>query len=86
MATMTTKRGELSAYALACGYVQTVGGVREFTQSEAYLYAEGDCYHVRRPLDEGEVYHLPMGWDSYATLGEARRALRKYGRLTDHRD
>lgn len=80
------KYGDMSAYGFLCGYVQTVGGEREFTQSEAYLYAEGDCYHVRRPLAEGEEYHLPMGWDSYDSLTEARAALRKYGPFTNHRD
>lgn len=82
---MYRKYGDLSQYAFACGYVQTVGGEREFTKAVAYLYQDG-CYHVRRPLAEGEEYHLPMGWDTYDSLTVARNALRKYGPFTNHRD
>lgn len=83
---MYRKYGDLSMYALACGYVQTVGGEREFTKAPAYMYHEGGCYHVRRPLAEGEKYHLPMGWDTYDNVSPARAALRKYGPFTNHRD
>lgn len=80
------KYGDLSMYAFACGYVQTVGGEREFTKAVAYMYHDGGCYHVRRPLHSGEKYHLPMGWDSYDSITKARAALRRHGPFTNHRD
>lgn len=79
------KYGDLSGYAFICGYIQTVNDDAQ-VNSVAYMYADGNCYHVRRPLHEGEQYHLPMGWDSYESLTEARAALRKYGPFTNHRD
>ena len=72
-------------YAFACGYIQTVGGEKEHTKSAAYLYLDS-MWHVRRPLEPGETYHMPMGWDTYESLTEARSALRKYGPFTNHRD
>lgn len=83
---MYRKYGDLSMFAFACGYVQTVGGVKEFTDAKAYMYHDGGCYHVRRPLAEGEKYHLPMGWDTFDSVVEARAHLRKYGPFTNHRD
>ena len=80
------KYGDLSRVALYCGYYQTVDGQKEFTKATAYMYEDGNVFHVRRPLAEGEKYHLPMGWDSYDSVVEARRALRKYGPFTNHRD
>lgn len=80
------KYGDLSRYAFLCGYVQTVNGEREYTKATAYLYEDGNCYHVRRPLAEGEEYHLPMGWDTFDSLTDARSALRRFGPFTNHRD
>ena len=83
---MYRKYGDLSMFAFACGYVQTVGGVKEFTDAKAYMYHDVGCYHVRRPLAEGEKYHLQMGWDTFDSVVEARRHLRKFGPFTNHRD
>lgn len=80
------KYGDLTMYAFTCGYIQTVNGEKDYTESIAYMYAEGNCYHIRRPLAEGEKYHLPRGWDSYDSVTEARAALRRYGPFTNHRD
>ena len=79
--------GSLTRYALACGYVQQRGFGRcqypvimampAFTVQSARYFAkldhEGACYHVRRVdiMKPGVI-----AWDSFRTLGEARRAYR----------
>jgi len=64
------RSGELSRSGLRCGYVETYtrGGVH------LSLWREYDTYHVRaHDHDEGKR----LCWDSYGTLGPARRAYRK---------
>ena len=65
------KDGTLTAYALACGYVQKFES--EISGETVELYKDG-VYHVR-----GMAYHVdqrkkgdePFEWLSFATLGEA---------------
>jgi len=42
------KKGNLTNYALACGYVQDENGWR--------LYKEGNCFHVRKAFDQWESF------------------------------
>lgn len=67
-----TKRGRLTPFALACGYVEkkTVGGV------EVTLWMEHNAYHVRgHEFDgRGRVF-----WDAFPTLGAARARFDRSG-------
>lgn len=66
------KNGELTAYSFACGYIQraVIGGAGGV---QLDLWREGACYHVRgHKYGEGRLF-----WDSYDTLGEARKAFHK---------
>jgi hypothetical protein len=64
-------RGRLTPYAFACGYIQ------EFSHNgvEVKLYKEG-CWHVRAHDDDGNR----IFWDSFQTLGEARRRFEGFRR------
>ena len=64
---------DLTAYALACGYVQE----RWFGDVHVWLEHEGACYHVRR-FDHG-VWDEDTRtiWDSFELLSEARRRYRE---------
>jgi hypothetical protein len=59
----------LSAYALACGYVQRV----EIGDYRVSLYREHGVYHVRAYNFEQSKR---IAWDVFHTLGEARKAFR----------
>jgi len=66
MTRFATKRGQLTAYALACGYIQRRGPWK--------LYREHGVYHVKgfAPEHPGQLY-----WDTARTLTEARKILRR---------
>jgi hypothetical protein len=86
---MTTRlllpSGELSAYALRCGYVVH----RPCPLGYAELYQEHGTYHVRavneRLKGEGRPLSDWRAWESFPAghLGEARRALRRLMRTLD---
>lgn len=62
IAALLKPRTQLTAYALSCGYIQ------ESRDKTVTLYHDG-CYHVRSsPL---------RIWDSFQTLGEARKRFRQ---------
>ena len=64
------KNGTLTAYALACGYIEELG--------EWQLYRDG-CFHVRKSgfyLGNGSVE-----WHTFSTLTEARQALKKLAKV-----
>jgi hypothetical protein len=59
------KKGELTLYGLACGYVQ------EFEQNKVRLIMEKDgCYHVK-VFDHNNMVRIT--WESCNKLAEARR-------------
>ena len=64
------KDGKLTAYALACGYIQReaahLGG-------EVTLYHEGACYHVRT----WDVTTGRREWLTFRLLEDARKAYRQ---------
>lgn len=60
---LRTKDGKLTAYAFACGYVESLGG---FT-----LYREHGIYHVRG-FGGSAVRH----WLTVRTLSKARKTLK----------
>ena len=61
-----TKRGRLTAYAFACGYIERRGPWK--------LYQEHGVYHIKgiSPENPGQMY-----WDTARTLTEARVCLRR---------
>lgn len=61
-----TKRGRLTVYALACGYVER----KEAGDVRLDLWHEGACFHVRAHdfAGRGRLF-----WESFPTLKEARR-------------
>lgn len=61
-----TARGRISAYGLACGYVESVYHGRV----NVCLWAEGGCYHVRAH-DHGE--RRRVFWESFRLLSDARK-------------
>jgi hypothetical protein len=62
-----TKSGQLTPYALACGYIEQV----EENEVRTTLWKEG-CYHVRQHdfKEKGRIF-----WDSFTKLTDARRDL-----------
>lgn len=65
-----TKRGQLTDYALHCGYVERRTSMDIVTE----LYHDG-CYHVRT---NGAYFGQPHVWDVADTLTEARRKFAKH--------
>lgn len=68
----------LSAYALACGYIQRAAYSRGEQpdlcpdyELRVDLYHEGACYHVRAHEHAGRGR---LSWESFDTLGAARKA------------
>lgn len=66
-----TKAGRNTAYAMACGYIETL----EKNGYRLTAWHEGACYHVRMHCDgtdnrerQGRVF-----WDSFNTLTETRK-------------
>jgi len=73
MIALADKRGRVTAYGLACGYVETKSGHgRDVT-----LWREHGTYHVRATDTETRAR---VFWDSFATLADARK--RYAGALT----
>ena len=66
-----TKRGNLSAYALSCGYVE----ITEDGQKVILLSKEHGVYHVRKKVIEGKW----TIWQSYDTLKDAQQAYKNLG-------
>ena len=63
----TLSDGQLSTYALACGYLQQFP--KGNASDQVTLWHEGACFHVRRHNDaQGRVF-----WESFASIGEARK-------------
>lgn len=67
--TFATKRGELTEYALGCGYIQR----REVNEILVTLWREHGVYHVR-------VHDFRNGWrvawETFKTLTDARKYYR----------
>ena len=62
-----TKAGRLTPYALACGYLEQF----ERDGNQVTLWHEGGpCFHVRQHDFKN---HERVFWDSFPTLGAARR-------------
>lgn len=59
--------GDLSAYGLSCGYVQSAR--TENTKKE--LYKEGNVYHVRK-----FEFGMRTVWEGFERLKEARKTYR----------
>ena len=62
MTQFKTKRNKLTAYALACGYVENNG--------QTQLWREHGIYHVRRIINGERVF-----WLTFETLKAARKAM-----------
>ena len=69
-----TKNNFLSAYGLACGYVDSWRN-RE-TGEYAELYKEHGVYHVRLFVDNKRLV-----WDSFYLLAEARKRFKEIAKL-----
>jgi hypothetical protein len=59
-------RGNLTAYAFACGYVQS----KSWARISVRLWREHGAYHVRANDTETRAR---IFWDSFATLTQARK-------------
>lgn len=59
-----TKRGQLTPYALGCGYIEK----HEREGVTIQLWKEHSTYHVRSHTNGKRI-----GWDVFARLGEARK-------------
>jgi hypothetical protein len=64
--TLTDKRGRVTAYGLACGYVETKDGYGR----TARLWREHGAYHVRATVT---ATRARVFWESFATLADARK-------------
>jgi hypothetical protein len=77
------KNGSVSAYGLACGYVQAY--VQKLGRAE--LYREGGIYHVRVILAgfEGQTWtkDFKKQWLSFERLGDARLAFMDFCHRVD---
>ena len=62
-----TKNGQLTDYALSCGYMQTFEAMDE----KLCLYKEHNTYHVKMTSLTSKV------WECFDTLTEARRFYKK---------
>lgn len=69
--------GDLTAYALACGYIETAGAYHGGTYW-AMLYHEHDHYQVKYSLGEkvGYTEHI-----SFTTLAKARKYFSNVSRI-----
>jgi hypothetical protein len=78
--TFYNKKGELTRYALACGYIQRY----EKNNQSIDMYCENaSCIHVRQfNRDTGKR----IFWDSFTTLTEARKRYNKAVKLVDSLD
>jgi len=68
---INTKRGNLSAYGLACGYIEQ----SENGNNRVTLYRESCAYHVTC----FNMYTGDKKWDCYDTLKEAQQAYKNLG-------
>jgi hypothetical protein len=67
----TLANGDLSAYAFACGYIQTyIWGNQELSLSHS-----GGFVYDLRGYDQAPFKRL--FWETYESLGEARKAYKK---------
>ncbi len=64
------KNGDLTVYALACGYMQK----HSANNIETTLYHEGCLFHVR---SYNFVEHKRIAWESFESIGEARKEYRR---------
>lgn len=79
MSKFRNKSGELSQYALSCGYLQvSVPDGKEprtyITQGVALFREGGSCYHVRAYVDGAKE------WESFDFLSDARKFYTKLTR------
>lgn len=70
---ISTKRGNLSAYGLACGYIERT----EDGQNIVQLSHEHCIYHVKKKvMDTDTKWSI---WQSYDTLKDAQQAYKNLG-------
>lgn len=67
MRKLHTKTGHLTAYGLACGYVEVAGGARLSMPSPS-----SGWFYVSWYLPDG----TPGGWEAFRRLSDARRRWR----------
>ncbi len=78
MISFKTKKGLLTHYALACGYMEVSEGYGKPGKVDISMYLDG-CFHVRGYSSEtGRLF-----WDCFDTLPEARKAF--FSRLKEYR-
>lgn len=70
---INTKRGNLTAYGLRCGYVERT----EYGQITIQLSHEHCVYHVKKKVIATDT-RLSI-WQSYDTLKEAQQAYKNLG-------
>lgn len=66
MSEFYTKKGQLTRYGLACGYIHKY----EHLQQTVTLWMEGGVYHVRR---YNHFHNKRVFWDSFDKLSDARK-------------
>lgn len=72
-----TKTGRLTAYSLACGYIEqksTNPTKADFRSNDLYteLYHEGAVYHVRQFDRRPDAKTFRVFWESFPNIREAR--------------
>jgi hypothetical protein len=75
----TLSDGQLSVYALACGYWQEYPKNRDAVQ-KVQLWHEGACFHVRH-IDYDKPQDIRVFWESFHSIGEARKLFAKTKQL-----
>lgn len=72
-----TAKGELTTYALACGYIERID---RGEHSVTLWHEGGPCYHVRHCGPDYQGAHLARNWQTYTKRSEAYRQFRAYKR------
>ena len=73
-----TKKGWLTPYALACGYIEiNRGGNIAEARFRLTLELDSGVYHVRM---YDHLEHCRIAWDCFEYLNDARRAFSKLAR------
>jgi hypothetical protein len=66
-------KGELTAYGLACGYIEKY----EALQQSLTLWREGGIYHVRR---HNHFHNKRVFWVSFEKLTDARKTYNQHAK------
>jgi len=80
-----TKKGRLTPYALACGYIEEKNVIGS-EETNVTLWHEGGPYYHVRAHDRAE--HKRLFWESFEKLTDARRCFDRAvkGAILSHRE